>query len=102
MANEIEALDENTFDKMVNVEFIGLTINKLSVIPENLFKNNLKLASIEFHNNRIQVINGSMFDHLNDVTVFELGKNNCVDNSYAKIDFTVMKDFLRKNCSSAV
>lgn len=86
------------FETLTNLNEIYLSKNNLTIIPKDLFKNNLKLAKIWLNDNKISSIDSSMFDHLPKLGKVDMTENSCADKVYYRSQLEELQFDLKANC----
>lgn len=77
--NFITTIDGESFDNLINLNFLDLSSNELSVIDPNLFQNKSNLSDVILSCNRISVINKDMFFQLPCLRRLDLSHNDISD-----------------------
>lgn len=62
-ATGLERIDLNAFHGCHQLKELYLADNKLTIIPDDVFKNNAKLESLNLHQNQFKTFEGKIFQH---------------------------------------
>lgn len=74
--NDIESIESGSFDKLIHLQILNLSKNKIQTLPENLFEQNMQtLERIDLTNNRIHSLPAGLFRQLNVLTSLRLSHN---------------------------
>lgn len=90
--NQIRRLPSNVFDSLTNVEAIVLADNYIEVIEGKIFAKNQRLRYIDFARNRINEVQNTVLSGLEDLQLFNVFSNQCVDNFFVVDDVTSIDD----------
>ncbi|KAL7020727.1 hypothetical protein ACKWTF_011625 [Chironomus riparius] len=77
--NLITTIDGESFDNLINLNFLDLSSNQLSVIDPTLFRNKSNLSDVVLSCNRISVINKDIFFQLPSLRRLDLSHNDISD-----------------------
>jgi Leucine-rich repeat (LRR) protein len=87
--NNIYNVEPGSFDKFINLSFLDLGQNNLSVLPEFIFFKNKKLKKIDLSDNSLRFIDADTFNGLQD----SLKQLNLADNPLKIFNKNMFKDF---------
>ncbi len=80
--NRIKTLHVNTFSNLGNLKNIYLDENQLKELPAKLFESNKKLRKLYLSSNKIEAVEEGTFDGLTELTVLNLNNNTCINKLY--------------------
>lgn len=89
---EIHQRDLKPFSKLIFLNFYG---NKIEFLEEGLFNSNLDLEFIGLGMNKIYYVNSKVFDNLRKLTHLKFAGNKCIDD-YAENNATAVLKILDK------
>ena len=74
--NLISILDKDSFDSLVNLEYLSLALNRISNLDNaDLFRNLLNLKELNLSSNFIEILNGNFLRNLNKLVTIDLSSN---------------------------
>lgn len=74
--NQIESIEEKSFDGLQSLEILKLDKNKLVEIPSNAFKKTIMLSEINFKHNLIMSLQNDIFVNLKGLEIINFDFNN--------------------------
>lgn len=77
--NKIADLPSKLFDKLENLDTLYVNGNQLSKLDASLFKNNKKIALLHFNENKLTTLPSGIFDGLTQMRQLWLKSNEIVD-----------------------
>jgi hypothetical protein len=90
--NVVRNLPANLFRSMVNLESVSMANNYINTLDGKLFVNSPKIVSIDFTRNQIIEVGDEIIDGLDNLELFNLMRNRCVDNAWVVDDITLKDD----------
>lgn len=91
--NQIEAIEENSFDDLIELEILTMSKNKVKFLDENLFLNVQKLKYLDFSINSFNKLDAKFFKKL-----IKLEKLDLYGNSLKIIDKNLIESLSELKC----
>lgn len=96
----IKKLDPAVFNRLPSLKYVWIDQLSLTEVPENIFKYNPNMVRICLKNNKLRYVNPAMFDNLKDLKTVILFNNTCATKVYQSEEFAEMRKDLINNCSN--
>lgn len=99
----LKNITRNDLKGLENLEFISLSSNRLTLLPDDLFADMKNLKTVHFDNNKIQFLSSKLLkpiEHSLDAAIFYgNGKLNANFVKSGKINLQQFKDIIDRKCT---
>lgn len=100
--SHLKKIAQEDLSKFPNLVRLNLYNNNIEVVEEDLFKFNLKLKYISLSHNKIGKIHPKVFDHLNQLTILDLGYNECINIDTSDVEnIQILIQEVKSKCDPA-